>query len=233
MLPMGVEIRLDGVSHRYPATEESAEVTALAEIDLRIAAGEMLVLMGPSGSGKSTLLNLIGAVDRPTGGRLMIGDLEVSRLGEDQLTQLRRHRVGFIFQAFNLLPTLDVSENVAFPLALAAVSPRESGERVEALLESVGLSHRRHHFPNQLSGGEMQRVAIARAIIHRPDLILADEPTGNLDLATGDQILELIAAVHRQFAPTVVIATHSERAARLGERIITLADGRLAGEARV
>jgi putative ABC transport system ATP-binding protein len=222
----GVRVRLDSVSHSYSASEESAPVHVLDDVTLDIASGAFAVLMGASGSGKSTLLNLIGAVDRPTLGRIFLGDLEISALDERALTMLRRKSIGYIFQFFNLIPTLNVAENVAFPLSLGGVGRAEAAERARAVLREIGLETRATHYPNELSGGEMQRVAIGRAIVHRPPLILADEPTGNLDSRTGERILELIRAIHGAQRPTIVMATHSERAAAYGDYVIQVADGR-------
>ena len=222
-----MRIRLERVSHSYSATEESAPVQVLDGVTLEIPSGAFAVLMGASGSGKSTLLNLIGAVDRPTLGRIFLGDLETSALGERALTMLRRKSIGYIFQFFNLIPTLNVVENVAFPLSLAGIAHAEAEERTQAVLREVGLEARAAHYPNELSGGEMQRVAIGRAIVHRPPLILADEPTGNLDSRTGERILELIAEIHRAQRPTIVMATHSERAAGYGDYVIEVADGKV------
>jgi putative ABC transport system ATP-binding protein len=221
-----VRIRLDHVSHAYSATEESAPVQVLDDVTLDIASGDFAVLMGASGSGKSTLLNLIGAVDRPTLGRVWLDDVETSALDESALTMLRRKSVGYIFQFFNLIPTLNVAENVAFPLSLAGVARSEAAERARAVLEQIGLAPRATHYPNELSGGEMQRVAIGRAIVHRPPLILADEPTGNLDSRTGGVILDLVRAIHEAQRPTIVMATHSDRAAAYGDYVIEVADGR-------
>ena len=222
-----MRVRLDHVSHSYAASEESAPVQVLDDVTLAIASGEFAVLRGASGSGKSTLLNLIGAVDRPTSGRVFLGDDETSKMTEGQLTNLRRVRLGFVFQFFNLIPTLTVFENVAFPLSLAKRSRGEVRERVSEVLDQVGLGHRATHSPNELSGGEMQRVAIGRAIVHRPSLILADEPTGNLDSRNGERVLELLRGIHEATRPTIVLATHSERAASFGQSIIDVADGRV------
>jgi putative ABC transport system ATP-binding protein len=222
-----MRVSLQHVSHDYEATDTSAPVHVLDDVTLDIASGDFAVLMGASGSGKSTLLNLIGAVDKPTAGQVWLDQAETSAMSESQLTDLRRNSIGFIFQFFNLIPTLNVFENVAFPLALAGKRPADVRADVEATLGEVGLQHRARHFPNQLSGGEMQRVAIARAVIHRPTLILADEPTGNLDSKTGTTILELIRAVHTAHRPTVVMATHSDRAASYGDYVIQVEDGRV------
>jgi putative ABC transport system ATP-binding protein len=222
-----VHISLQHVSHDYAASSESAPVHVLDDVSLEIASGDFAVLRGASGSGKSTLLNLIGAVDRPTRGQLFLGDLDTSKANESSLTQLRRTQVGFIFQFFNLIPTLSVFENVAFPLSLAKRPKNEIRERADDVLRRVGLAHRATHFPNELSGGEMQRVAIGRAIVHRPPLILADEPTGNLDSKNGALILDLIREVHQSLRPTIIMATHSDVAAEFGDYVIHVADGRV------
>lgn len=222
-----MRISLRHVSHDYGPSDESSSVHVLDDVSLEIESGAFVVLMGASGSGKSTLLNLVGAVDRPTRGQVFLGDAETSSLDERKLTMLRRTSMGFIFQFFNLIPTLNVFENVAFPLSLARRPKREIEERVQEVLGGVGLQHRARHFPNELSGGEMQRVAIGRAIVHRPPLILADEPTGNLDSANGLRILELIRELHESLQPTIVMATHSEVAAGYGDYVVRLRDGRV------
>ena len=222
-----MRVRLEHVTHIYPATDESPPVQVLTDVSLEIRSGDFVVVMGASGSGKSTLLNLIGAVDRPTSGRLFLGNQETSSLPESALTMLRRRSIGFIFQFFNLIPTLNVFENVAFPLSLNGRGRGEIDGRVREVLDRVGLPHRATHFPGELAGGEMQRVAIGRAIIHRPSLILADEPTGNLDSRNGEMVLDLIRSLHDESAATVVMATHSDRAASRGDYIIHIADGQV------
>jgi len=222
-----MRVRLDHVTHIYAGSDESAPVQVLDDVSLEIASGEFAVLMGASGSGKSTLLNLIGAVDRPTRGRIFLGDEETSALDERQLTMLRRSAIGYVFQFFNLIPTLNVFENVAFPLSLARVPRRDIEQRVHEVLQRIGLPERARHFPNELSGGEMQRVAIGRAIIHRPPLLLADEPTGNLDSRNGEAVLDLLKMIHEQEKPTIVLATHSDRAAARGSKTIHIEDGRV------
>jgi putative ABC transport system ATP-binding protein len=222
-----VRIRLENVTHTYGSSEESAAVQVLEDVSLEIASGDFAVLRGASGSGKSTLLNLIGAVDRPTAGRVLLGDTDTAALDETRLTLLRRTAIGFVFQFFNLIPTLTVFENVAFPLSLAKTPRDETRRRVDAMLQRIGLSHRATHYPNELSGGEMQRVAIGRAIVHRPPLIIADEPTGNLDSKSGTIVLELLRAIHQSDRPTIVMATHSDHAASFGDYTITVADGRV------
>ncbi|MCA1733274.1 MAG: ABC transporter ATP-binding protein [Acidobacteria bacterium] len=228
---MGVGIRIEGVEHEYGRTDDSAAVRALRGVSLAVEPGSFTILMGPSGSGKSTLLNLIGAVEKPTSGHIFLGDTEISALTERELTRIRRERIGFVFQFFNLIPTFTVRENVAFPLHLLQRPRREIAERVAATLAAVGLEARASHYPNELSGGEMQRVAIGRGIVHRPALLIADEPTGNLDTRTGESILDLISAVHRSHGPTIVMATHSDRAAARGDRILEVLDGEV-GPAR-
>jgi putative ABC transport system ATP-binding protein len=222
-----VQIRLEHVSHSYPGSDDAPAVQVLDDVTLSIASGAFAVLRGASGSGKSTLLNLIGAVDRPTSGRLFLGEDETSKLDEGALTRIRRTRLGFVFQFFNLIPTLTVFENVAFPLSLARVARAEVRERVLTTLEQVGIGHRAFHFPNELSGGEMQRAAIGRAIIHRPPLLLADEPTGNLDSRNGVLVLDLLRTIHRTDGLTIVMATHSDQAASYADFTIEVADGRV------
>jgi putative ABC transport system ATP-binding protein len=222
-----MRVLLENVSHIYAGSDEAAPVQVLDDISLDIPSGQFTILMGASGSGKSTLLNLIGAVDRPTRGRITIGDHETSAMDERHLTLLRRASIGYVFQFFNLIPTLNVFENIAFPLSLARVARAGIDQRVHEMLQRIGLPQRAKHFPNELSGGEMQRVAIGRAMIHRPRLLLADEPTGNLDSKNGDMVLDLIASIHGRDQPTIVMATHSDRAAARGEKIINIADGRV------
>jgi putative ABC transport system ATP-binding protein len=222
-----MRVRLDHVSHSYAATDESAPVQVLDDVSLDIVAGDFAVLMGASGSGKSTLLNLIGAVDKPTLGRIFLDDRETSLLDEKRLTMLRRTSIGYVFQFFNLIPTLNVRENVGFPLSLIGVPRDATRQRVDEVLDEIGLVHRARHYPNELSGGEMQRVAIGRAIVHRPPLILADEPTGNLDSRNGEMILELLRSVHDARRPTVIMATHSDAAASRGDYVVRIADGRV------
>jgi len=222
-----MRVQLEHVTHVYSGSDEAAPVQVLDDVSLEIPAGQFAVLMGASGSGKSTLLNLIGAVDRPTRGRIILGDQETSAMDEGQLTMLRRASIGYVFQFFNLIPTLNVFENVAFPLSLARIARTDIDQRVHEMLQRIGLPQRAKHFPNELSGGEMQRVAIGRAMIHRPPLLLADEPTGNLDSKNGNMVLDLIRTIHQEEKPTIVLATHSERAAARGESIIHIADGRV------
>jgi putative ABC transport system ATP-binding protein len=225
-LLMGIGIRIDGVSHRY-GERRATSVEALHDLSLEIAAGDFIAVMGPSGSGKSTLLHLIGAVERPTSGRLYLDDQDISVLPESGLTSLRRERIGFVFQFFNLIPTLTVEENVSFPLLLLGRSNEEIESRTSAVLSEIGLSDRRLHYPSELSGGEMQRVAVGRAIAHEPSLLLADEPTGNLDSHTGEMILSLLRRISDRLGPTIVMATHSEHASSYADYSIGIADGRI------
>ena len=227
---MGIRITLDEVRHRY-GEGEAASIEALHGVTMAIGAGEFAVVMGPSGSGKSTLLHLIGAVERPTGGEIRLDETEIGRMSERELTLIRRTRIGFVFQFFNLIPTLTVEENIAFPLLLMGTERGELRRRSSEVLEEIGLSGRAGHYPSELSGGEMQRVAIGRAVAHRPALILADEPTGNLDLQTGGAILDLLGRLRDQYQPTIVMATHSDHAASWGDYILRVVDGRLERDA--
>jgi putative ABC transport system ATP-binding protein len=208
------------------------DVAALVGVSLDVADGEFVSIMGPSGSGKSTLLHLMGGLDQPTGGDVLIGGTSIARMTDDEVTIFRRRKIGFVFQFFNLLPTLSAEENVALPLALDRRPAREIRPRVAAALEQVGLAARRRHRPDELSGGEMQRVAIARALVIDPILILADEPTGNLDTRTGEQILALIRDANRARGATIVLVTHDARAAAYGSRVVTLKDGLVVGDAQ-
>lgn len=203
-------------------------VNALKGISLSIQAGEFVALMGPSGCGKSTLLNILGTIDRPTDGEVLIHGEAVFQKDEKTLTRFRREQLGFIFQFFNLLSTLTVSENVALPLDLdATLSEAERDKAVAAILERVGMSHRSDFFPAQLSGGEMQRVAIARALVHKPRIILADEPTGNLDTENGEAVLHLLRELSQEGGQIILMATHSEEAAGYANRVIRMRDGKI------
>jgi putative ABC transport system ATP-binding protein len=210
-----------------------ADVPALAGVSLDVAAGQFVSIVGPSGSGKSTLLHLMGGLDQPTSGEIVIEGTPISRMSDDEITIFRRRKIGFVFQFFNLLPTYSAEENVALPLLLDRRRARDVRDRVRAALDQVGLGHRRRHRPDELSGGEMQRVAIARALVIEPVLILADEPTGNLDTRTGEQILALIREANRARGSTVVLVTHDARAAAYADRIVTLKDGAVVDEAAV
>jgi putative ABC transport system ATP-binding protein len=207
-------------------------VTALDKVSLQIEKGEMVSLVGPSGSGKSTLLNLIGGLDRSSEGSILLDGAALSGLSDDALTRVRREKIGFIFQFFNLLPTLSCVENVSIPLHLRGWPRRRTAERARELLHLVKLEHRLDHLPDELSGGERQRVAIARALAVYPPVLLADEPTGNLDSATGEEILRLLHDVHEQLQSTVLIVTHDRGVAESCPRTVSLKDGRIAGDVR-
>jgi putative ABC transport system ATP-binding protein len=205
-------------------------VVALRRVSLTLAAGEFVAVMGPSGCGKSTLLHICGAMDRPTHGSVRIGDRELGSLDEAALTRLRRETIGFVFQFFNLLPMLTVRENIALPRLLAGADASTTLREATRLAERVGLGHRVDHRPSQLSGGEMQRAAIARALVHRPALLIADEPTGNLDSANGTHILDLLVELHRETGVSILLATHAEDIAWLADRIVRMKDGRIERE---
>jgi len=201
-------------------------------VDLHVARGEMVSIVGPSGSGKSTLLNLIGGLDRPSAGEIRIDGQAIANLPDDELTRLRRDKIGFVFQFFNLLPSLSSMENVALPLHLKGLARRETNARSRKLLEMVELGHRLDHLPDELSGGERQRVAIARALAFHPPILLADEPTGNLDSHSGAEILRLIRDLHQRLGATILIVTHDTGIAESCPRTVTLHDGRIAGDIR-
>ena len=222
-------IALDHVSKTF---EGKRHITALDDVNLSIEPGEMVSVIGPSGSGKSTLLNLVGGLDRPTSGRVRIDDETLSALTDDGLTRVRRDKIGFIFQFFNLLPTLTCLENVGLPLHLRGWPRQKVDERSRELLTLVQLGHRMNHLPEELSGGERQRVAIARALSIYPPIILADEPTGNLDTHTGEEILSLVRDLHTRFRSTVVIVTHDMKVAESCPRTIALRDGRVVEDIR-
>lgn len=205
-------------------------VTALSSINLSIERGEFLAIMGPSGCGKSTLLNIIGGIDRPTAGQVFFEGENILGYSDEKLTALRRRNVGFVFQFFNLLSTLTVEENVALPLELEHVAAKEVRQAVAQSLESVDMTKRARFYPAQLSGGEMQRVAIARALIHAPKVVIADEPTGNLDTENGETVLQLIAKINREQGRTIVMATHSPDAAARASRLLQMRDGCITGE---
>ncbi len=213
------------------AQGSEAEVVALAGVDLRIARGEFIAIMGPSGSGKSTLMNLVGCLDTPTSGQYLCDGVDVSTLDREQLAALRRDKIGFVFQGFNLLPRMSAEDNVAMPLGYAQVPPAERKRLAREALAAVGLGGRAHHRPSELSGGQQQRVAIARALINRPPIILADEPTGALDSRTGDEIMALFRRL-RDEEHTVVLITHDAEVAAHADRICVMRDGELHEEAR-
>ena len=222
---MDIVVRTVDLTRRFEMGD--AHVDALRGVDLSIARGEFVALVGPSGSGKSTVLNLIGGLDRPTGGQVWINGTELSSSDERTLTRHRRQHVGFVFQSFNLLPRLTAEENVALPLMFGDVPERERQARARALLERVSLGQRLRHRPTELSGGEQQRVAIARALVGRPALLLADEPTGNLDTTTGAEIMALLKKLNQEEGLTLVVVTHDPEVATFADRVVTLRDGRV------
>jgi putative ABC transport system ATP-binding protein len=212
--------------------EGKRKATALENINLDVSRGEVVSIVGPSGSGKSTMLNLIAGLDRPTSGDIKIEDENLSRLSDDDLTRVRRDKIGFIFQFFNLLPTLNCLENVALPLHLRGWSRKKIQDRARELLEMVQLGHRMEHLPEELSGGERQRVAIARALAVYPPVLLADEPTGNLDTRTGREILKLIEDLHSKLGSTILIVTHDLEVAERCSRTVLLRDGHIVQDRR-
>lgn len=220
-------LSLNNVRKRYAGGESVVE--AVRGVTLSLAAGDFVALMGPSGCGKSTLLHLCGAMDRPSEGELTIEGTDIRRLNDDQLTALRRKRLGFVFQFFNLLPTLTVRENIELPLLLGGGEAVEAARQAATLAERVGLGHRLGHYPQQLSGGEMQRAAIARAVIHQPALLIADEPTGNLDSGNGEKVLELLRELNRDLGLTILMATHSNETASIASRLVRMRDGLIEG----
>jgi putative ABC transport system ATP-binding protein len=221
-------IELAAVERTFAAGE--SEVRALRGIDLRIDRGEFVAIMGSSGSGKSTLLHLLGCLDRPTRGTYRLAGREVGALGPDELAALRNGEIGFVFQSFNLIPRTSALENVELPLVYGGVSAAEQRTRAREALREVGLAEREHHFPNQLSGGQQQRVAIARAIVGRPSLLLADEPTGNLDSATSVEIIALFQRLNRERGVTVILVTHELDVAGYAARVVTVRDGRIVSD---
>ncbi len=205
-------------------------LSALQNVSFRVEPGETVAIVGPSGSGKTTLLGLLAGLDRPTGGRVLLDGTDMGALSEDDRARLRREKIGFVFQSFQLIPTLTARENVAVPLDLAGNGG--GAARADELLERVGLGGRGHHYPAQLSGGEQQRVALARAFIHRPSILFADEPTGNLDAATGARIIELMMELNRELGTTLVLVTHDLDLAGRARRVIRLADGAVVSDER-
>jgi putative ABC transport system ATP-binding protein len=218
-------IRAEGVKKRYRTAHE--EVWALKGISLEIGRGEFVSLMGPSGSGKSTLFNQLGALDRPTEGRVFFDEHSVFELSEPQQAWFRCHKIGYIFQTFNLIPVMSALQNVALPILLGGASQAEANERAQRILERVGLGHRLEHKPSELSGGQQQRVAIARALGNRPEVILADEPTGNLDTKTGSEIVTLLRELNQQEGVTVICSTHDPKMLESSQRICWIEDGLL------
>jgi putative ABC transport system ATP-binding protein len=210
--------------------EGKTVVRALDGVDLEVGRWEMVAIMGPSGSGKSTLLHMLGALDTPSSGEILLAGERYDGLGEAALTRLRRDKIGFVFQFFNLLPTLSAEENVMLPALIAGRRDEATRERARALLGRVGLADRAHHLPSELSGGEQQRTSIARALLTEPEIVLADEPTGNLDTRSSGEVLELLRELNRAEGQTIVIVTHEPGAAAMAGRVMFLRDGRVAGE---
>jgi putative ABC transport system ATP-binding protein len=217
-------LRLINIEKIY--TTEEVETTALSNINLEIQQGEFVAIMGPSGCGKSTLLNILGLLDNPTSGEYYFGEHEVARYSERQRAQLRKGSIGFVFQSFNLIDELTVFENVELPLLYLKIPAAERKQKVEAVLERMNIIHRRNHFPQQLSGGQQQRVAISRAIVANPKVILADEPTGNLDSVNGEEVMKLLSKLNEE-GTTVVMVTHSPHDAGYAHRVVNLFDGKI------
>ncbi|MBZ9629719.1 ABC transporter ATP-binding protein [Salegentibacter sp. LM13S] len=208
---------------KYYQTEE-VQTIALNKLSFEVKEGEFAAIMGPSGCGKSTLLNILGLLDDPDGGSYLFNGIEVAGYNERKRAQLRKHNIGFVFQSFNLIDELSVFENVELPLIYTGVKPAERKERVHQVLEKMGIMHRRKHFPQQLSGGQQQRVAVARAVVNNPKLILADEPTGNLDSSNGNEVMDLLTELN-EAGTTIIMVTHSEHDAKFSHRIIRMLDG--------
>ena len=224
----GLRVLVDAVTKVYEG-EGALPVRALSDVSLEVRAGEMIALLGPSGCGKSTLLNLVGCIDLPSSGTVAVDGAITSRLGDEALTALRRERIGTVFQFFNLLPGLTVRENVSIPLVLQRVPRNEIERRLDAVLASVGIADKGGMLPRQLSGGQMQRAALARAVVHRPAIVLADEPTGNLDSANGEAVLQLLASLSAG-GQAILLATHSAEAAAFCSRRIRMHDGRIVSQ---
>ena len=208
---------------------EDIETTALNELNIEISQGEFVAIMGPSGCGKSTLLNVLGMIDSPTSGEYFFENEEVGHLSERKRSNVRKHNLGFVFQSFNLIDELTVFENIELPMLYTKTPSSQRKQRVEELLDSMQMMHRRDHFPQQLSGGQQQRVAVARAVVNKPKLILADEPTGNLDSSTGDEVMKLLKELNEQ-GTTIVMVTHSQYCADFGNRVIRMLDGQVVTE---
>jgi putative ABC transport system ATP-binding protein len=228
MAPTDSLVRVDQVTRTFPL--DHSAVTALDNVSLQIDAGEFLAISGPSGSGKSTLLNLIGCIDKPTSGRIFIAGTDTSRLSPSQTSTLRREKIGFVFQTFNLIPVFTAAENVEYPLLVQGVASAERRNRVSEALANVGLSARAQQRPDLLSGGERQRVAVARAIVHRPSLVLADEPTANLDTRNATQLIDLMRDLNHSLGLTFIFSTHDQRLLEHTPRIVRLTDGRIVSD---
>ena len=228
MNPVDPLVSVEEVSRKFPLDHN--DVTALDHANLSVSAGEFLAISGPSGSGKSTLLNLIGCIDKPTSGRISIEGTDTGALSASRMTDLRRRKIGFVFQTFNLIPVFTAAENVEFPLMVQGLSGGERRRRVAEALESVGLADRAHHRPDLLSGGERQRIAVARAIVHRPALVLADEPTANLDTRNATQLIDLMRDLNLRLGLTFIFSTHDQRLLEHTPRIVRLTDGQVASD---
>ncbi|MGD0095357.1 MAG: ABC transporter ATP-binding protein [Terracidiphilus sp.] len=229
-------VNVEGVSRRFSLDNGQARnpahsyVTALSDASLRVTTGEFLAISGPSGSGKTTLLNLIGCIDQPSSGRILVDSVDTSRLSPGNMATLRREKIGFVFQTFNLIPVFTAAENVEYPLLIKGVASRERRSRVAEALDGVGLSARANQRPDLLSGGERQRVAVARAIVHRPSLVLADEPTANLDTHNATQLIDLMHGLNRSLGLTFIFSTHDARLLEHTERIVRLCDGEVVSD---
>ena len=224
-------IKLENIQKVF-RTEE-VETVALGGVSLEVKKGEFVAIMGPSGCGKSTLLNILGLLDNPTSGQYLLDGEDVGSLKESQRTKVRKGQIGFVFQSFNLIDDLTVEENVELPLTYLGVPKKERKQRVDEVLRRMSISHRSHHFPQQLSGGQQQRVAIARAVVTNPKIILADEPTGNLDSKNGLEVMQLLSELNKEQGTTIVMVTHSERDAGYAQRIVSLLDGQVVPEVKL
>ena len=220
-------IKLDNIKKVFRT--DDVETWALQNVSLEVKEGEFVAIMGPSGCGKSTLLNILGLIDNPTEGTYMLNGTDVSRMQENERTELRKGTIGFVFQSFNLIEELNVMENIELPLLYMGIPRSERRRRVQEIMERVGIAHRAKHFPCQLSGGQQQRVAIARAVIPSPKIILADEPTGNLDSRNGREVMDLLAELHRE-GTTIIMVTHSQHDANYADRIVNLFDGEVVSQ---
>ncbi len=224
-------IQVESVRKQYRLGQVTVE--ALADVDFAVNEGEFVAIMGPSGSGKSTLLHLLGGLDQPTNGEVTLAGKRLSVLKDDAITLVRRRNVGFIFQFYNLIPTLTAEENIALPLIIDGKRVSQHQARIDQLLNLVGIADRRHHKPDQLSGGQQQRVAIARAFVTQPSIVLADEPTGNLDSKSGDEVLTLLRRSCDEFGQTIIMVTHDPKAASFADRVVFLKDGRIVDELKL
>jgi putative ABC transport system ATP-binding protein len=229
MPPDDLVLKVESVNKTYcdDSSAEECGVRAVKDLSFSVKRGERIAIMGKSGSGKSTLLHIIGCLDIPTSGKLFIDGTDTSQMSPSELADLRRDKVGFVFQQFHLIPTLTALQNVALPLMLKGIPAKEREEKAKAVLESLGMGHRLTHLPSKLSGGEKQRVAIARALINEPPLILADEPTGNLDSKAGDEVMAVFEHLHKKEGKTIIVVTHDPDVAELSERIIQMKDGEI------